>query len=82
MHQARPSRRPVSRDLLDLLPEHILRRFQIVTRLDVYPERAASLEELAEPQRGVGRHGLFLARDAFDAGARNYGGIRITVTVH
>ena len=46
-------------------------RFEIEACLNVHPERSAGLEEFAEPQRGVGRNGLFFARDAFDPGARH-----------
>src|SRR6202167_6086954 len=65
------SRRLVRRNLLDLRREHVFGRFEIKARLNVHPERSAGLEELAEPQRGVGCHGLFFARDAFDPGTRH-----------
>jgi hypothetical protein len=40
---------------------------------------APVIEEFAEPQRGVGRNGLFFARDAFDPGTRHVqrGGDRV-----
>src|SRR3954465_3643466 len=63
------SRRLVRRDLPDLRRERVFGRFEIEARLNVHPERSASLEEFAEPQRSVGGHGLFFARDAFDPGA-------------
>ena len=65
------SRRLVGSNLLDLRREHIFGRFEIVARLNVHPERRTGLEELAEPQRGVRRNGLFFARDAFDPGTRH-----------
>jgi hypothetical protein len=37
----------------------------------MFIQNAAGPEEFAEPQRGVGRHRLFFARDAFDPGARH-----------
>ena len=55
----------------DLRREHTFGRFEIVARLNVHPERGASLEEFAEPQRGVGRHRLFFARDPLDPGPRH-----------
>ena len=62
------SRRLVRRDLLDLRRERVFGGFEIEARLNVHPERSAGLEEFAEPERGVGRNGLFFARDAFDPG--------------
>src|SRR6266568_6461839 len=62
--------RLVGRDLLDLWCEHVFGRFEIEARLHVHPERSASLEEFAEPQRGVRRDWLFFARNALDPGAR------------
>ena len=64
------SRRFVRRDLLDLRRERVFGRFEIEACLNVHPERSAGLEELAEPQRGVGRNGLFFACNAFDPGTR------------
>jgi hypothetical protein len=52
------SRRLVRRDLLDLRRERVFGRFEIEARLNVHPERSAGLEELAEPQRGVGLTGF------------------------
>jgi hypothetical protein len=62
--------RLVGRNLLDLRREHVFGCFEIEARLNVHPERGAGFEELAEPQRGVGGHGLLFARDAFDLGTR------------
>jgi hypothetical protein len=64
------SRRLVRHDLLGLRREHIFGRLEIEAGLNVHPERGAGFEEFAEPERGVGRNGLFFARDAFDPGAR------------
>jgi hypothetical protein len=52
----------VRRDLPDLRREHVFGGFEIEARLHVDPERSAGLEELAEPQRGVGGDGFFFAR--------------------
>jgi hypothetical protein len=70
------SRRLVTRDLPDLRREHVFGGFEIEARLHVHPERAAGLEELAEPQRGVGGRGfssramrLIWVRGTFSAAA-------------
>jgi hypothetical protein len=65
------SRRLVRCNFLDLRREQVFGRFKIEARLNVHPERTAGLEELAEPQRGVGRDGLFFACDAFNSGTRH-----------
>jgi hypothetical protein len=51
---------PRNTDLPDLRREDVFGRFEIEPRLHVHPKRAAGLEELAEPQRGVGGHGFSL----------------------
>ena len=61
----------MGRNLLDLRRQQVFGRLEIEARLNVHPERSAGLEELAEPQRGIGRDGLFFVRDAFDLGARH-----------
>src|SRR4051794_12480181 len=53
------SRRLVRRNLPDLWRKHVFGGFEIEARLTVHPERGAGLEELAEPQCGIGRNGLF-----------------------
>jgi hypothetical protein len=55
------SRRLVRRNLSELRREQVFGRFEIEARLNVDPERSAGLEELAEPQRGIGRNRLFFA---------------------
>ena len=72
VHSSGPfSRRVVGRDFPDLRRERVFGRFEIEARLNVHSERRTGVEELPKSQRSVGRHRLFLARDALDPGARH-----------
>jgi hypothetical protein len=60
-----------ARDLGELLADRLLRRFDVVTVLQVEPELRRGAERLAQAQGGIGRDADRLGGDALDPRARH-----------